>query len=137
MAAAKVAKSLSASSPEVSAEYQIFPAPLQDSPPMARAAITKGTVGDAAVEVHATVVLGCVDVLGHPPDLRVLADERVVVRRAGLGHRPQGTIVDAGQEDSSPNSQSAASASWPRWRCLMQAPKTSDIDSLRAPACPS
>ena len=33
----------------------------------------------------------------------------------------------------SPTSQSADAASWPRWRCLTQAPKTSDIDSLSAP----
>ena len=45
VAAAKVAKSLSASSPEVSASYQIRPAPLQDSPPIARAAITNARLG--------------------------------------------------------------------------------------------
>src|SRR5689334_21523467 len=35
VAAAKVAKSLSAGTPEVSAAYQIRPAPLHDSPPIA------------------------------------------------------------------------------------------------------
>ena len=85
--------------PEVRAAYQIRPAPLQDSPPIAPRREHEGTVGDAAVEVHAAVVVGGLDVVGHRPDLGVLADLRVVVRRPGVGHRPQGPTVDAGQED--------------------------------------
>ena len=60
----------------------------------------EGPVGDAAVDVHAAVVVGGVDVVGHRADLGVLADLRVVVRRAGVRHRPQRPAVDAGQEDA-------------------------------------
>ena len=51
-------------------------------------------VGDAGVDVHAAVVVDGVDEVAHVPRLRVLAQRRVVVRAAGLGHRPQRTCVN-------------------------------------------
>ncbi len=63
----------------------------------------EGAVGDAAVQVHAAVVVGGHHEVRHRPDLGVLADLRVVVRRAGVRHRPQRPTVDAGQEDPLPD----------------------------------
>ena len=50
--------------------------------------------------MHPAVVLGGVDVVVHRPDLRVLAEARVVVRGPGLEHRAQGGGVDVRLEQS-------------------------------------
>ena len=49
------------------------------------------------------MVVGRVDVVVHVSGLRVLAEHRVVVRRAGVGHVAQGAALDAGQEQPGPD----------------------------------
>ena len=63
----------------------------------------EGAVGDAGVEVDAAVVVGGVDVVVHVAGLRVLAEDGVVVRRAGVGHVAQRPRLDAGQEQPGPD----------------------------------
>ena len=113
-AAATVARANSANSvsgptaDEVSAANQIRPARSQDRPPSRGRDEVERPVGDAGVQVHPAVVLGGLDVDGHVADLRVPADHRVVVRGAGLGHRPQRPPAHRRQEEPSPISQSAS-----------------------------
>ena len=85
VAAAKPAKSVSA--PTCAAGERGVPDPAGALPRRAAdrgGGEVEGAVGDAGVEVDAAVVVGGLDVVVHVADLRVLAERRVVVRRAGV-----------------------------------------------------
>ncbi len=58
----------------------------------------EGLVGDAGVDVDAAVVVLGVDVVTHVARLRVLAQARVVVGRAGGSHRADRHTLDVGAE---------------------------------------
>src|SRR5215213_1397491 len=54
----------------------------------------EGMVGDAGVDVDPAIVRGRDDIVTHVRWLRVLAEHRVVIGRAGCGHRPQRHALD-------------------------------------------
>ena len=58
----------------------------------------EGAVGDAGVDVHAAVVVGGLDVAVHVVGLRVAAEARVVVGRAGRRHVAQPARLHRRQE---------------------------------------
>ena len=60
----------------------------------------KGVIGNAGVDVYPAVVLEGVDVIFHVGGLRVLAEDGVVVRRAGRFHRTDARAVDVGGEQT-------------------------------------
>ena len=60
-------------------------------------------VGDAGVEVHAAVVVGGLDVVGHRRGLGVLAELGVVVGGAGRLHRAQRHPLDLRGEQAGPD----------------------------------
>ncbi len=57
-------------------------------------------VRDARVDVYAAVVRGGFHIAGHLVRLRVLAEDRIVVRRPGSFHRAHGHPVDARRQQS-------------------------------------
>src|SRR5690606_20558297 len=63
----------------------------------------EGVVGDAGVDVHAAVVVGGVDVVGHRGRLRVPAEHVVVVGGAGGAQRSQRLALDGGGEQPCPD----------------------------------
>ena len=127
---------MSAPIPEVSAAYQIFPAPSQELPPI-------------PVAARWNALLGMPELVCTPPLSSVVSTKSAIVATwgslpiVGSSYAVPGAAIERsafplidGRKMPSPMSQSAWSTVCASRRCLRQDPNTSETDSLSAPDWP-
>ncbi len=87
--------------------------------------------------MHAAVVGGGLDVIGHGRRLWILSQSGIVVGGSGMQHVAQTDALHPGQQQIAADQPIAASvAFWRAWYWATKMPKTSARDSFKAPDWP-